>query len=289
LRAYETSVTTPTGTTVETHPGKTLWDWMDLLLVPSILALGGLWFNRQERTAERERADERRREDALQNYLDQMTVLLIDKKLRTSEREEKRDIARTRTLTVLRELDRVRKGMLVQFLTESDLIKTESPVVYLGSADLSGANLSGVSLSGANLERAVLRGADLIAAVIDPATQLDRKWHLVWQIVNGEASLGTLAKADLSGANLSGADLIKANLGGADLTDADLRRAKLTGADLRGADLRGADLREAYLFRVDLREADLRGADLRGAEYSEATIWPDGFNPEAAGAEKNQF
>lgn len=85
---------------------RTLWHWMDLLLVPAILALGALWFNRQERKAEREIQEQRRqddldiqerrtqtereiardrqRENALQMYLDCMTELLLKENLRTS-------------------------------------------------------------------------------------------------------------------------------------------------------------------------------------------------------------
>lgn len=46
--------------TYETQPGKTLWDWMGLLLVPAILAGGAWWFNRQERKAERQTQEQRR-------------------------------------------------------------------------------------------------------------------------------------------------------------------------------------------------------------------------------------
>ena len=45
--------------------------------------------------------------------------------------------------------------------------------------------------------------------------------------------------------------------------------------DLRGADLSGANLSRADLIR----------ADLRGAKYSADTTWPNGCDPEAAGAE----
>ena len=65
--------------------------------------------------------------------------------------------------------------------------------------------------------------------------------------------------------------------------DADLRGADLRGADLWAADLRGADLWGADLWGVDLRGVDLRGANLRGARANGRTVWPDGFDPKAAG------
>ena len=74
---------------------------------------------------------------------------------------------------------------------------------------------------------------------------------------------------------------------------ADLRRADLFGADLEGVDLSGADLNEANLYEADLSGADLSGADLGGALLSgvnligaranKNTVWPEGFDPVAAG------
>jgi uncharacterized protein YjbI with pentapeptide repeats len=49
------------------------------------------------------------------------------------------------------------------------------------------------------------------------------------------------------------------------------------------ADLTGANLENAYLEEADLSGADLTGADLRQAEANQDTIWPEGFDPEAAG------
>ena len=75
----------------------------------------------------------------------------------------------------------------------------------------------------------------------------------------------------LAGIDLSGANLLAANLSGASLILANLSGANLNVANLRGANLSGANL---------------SGAFLGGATYDDATIWPDGFNPVAAGAVK---
>jgi hypothetical protein len=70
------------------------------------------------------------------------------------------------------------------------------------------------------------------------------------------------------------------NLNNADLSGADLRRAYLRRAYLAEADLAGADLTEANLLWARLRGAK---ADEEGAKADEDTIWPEGFDPEAAG------
>jgi hypothetical protein len=125
-----------------------LWDWLELLIVPAVLAGGGLWFNAQQRDREQQIATQRAQDEALQAYLDQMSDLLIPTKDQPSLYDEPspdslRAVART--LTVLPRLDGVRKGRVMQFLSESRLmgkIRPESrPALDLSGADLSGADL----------------------------------------------------------------------------------------------------------------------------------------------------
>ncbi len=108
--------------------GKTLWDWLQLLIIPAVLAIGGYLFtftiSRNERKAadthnqtEREIAQDNQREAALQEYIDKMSELLLHEKLRESQPgDEVRKIARVRTLTVLPRLDGERKRSVLQFL-----------------------------------------------------------------------------------------------------------------------------------------------------------------------------
>lgn len=119
---------------------------------------------------------------------------------------------------------------------------------------------------------------------------------------------GALDDVDLHRAGLHGCDLSGRDLSGRDLRRADLRSARfegtvLAGADLRYANLRHADLHRSSLAAARLLEADLGGADLRGADLSgaqhlamallrgaiadAATIWPEGFDPVAAGVRRS--
>jgi hypothetical protein len=70
--------------------GKTVWDFLQLLIVPLVLAVIGLWFatqqdarqqqfENQRSDAERKFADQRAQDEALQAYLDQMSQLLLDR------------------------------------------------------------------------------------------------------------------------------------------------------------------------------------------------------------------
>ena len=239
------------------QPRKTLWDWLQLFIVPLALAAIGLWFATQQDFRQQKIEEQRAQDAALQAYLDQMSQLMLDGGLlRGSEggNEEVRTLARARTLTVLARLDSRRKVSVVQFLYEASLIEKDQPVVSLSDVVLRDADLSKVVLSGANLGGADLRGADLGGAILHDA----------------DLSGADLRGADLSDAHLSGAILHDAELHDADLRDADLRGADLSAAELiranmSGAKLGGADLREAYLTDAKLGGADLREADLTDA------------------------
>lgn len=112
---------------------KTLWDWLDLLIIPAVLALGVLWVNwisqrneqrraDRENQIEREIASERNQETVLQTYLDRMTELLLKENLRNSQPEDEvRTVAKTRTLTILRSLEKERKNTVLGFLVEAEL------------------------------------------------------------------------------------------------------------------------------------------------------------------------
>ncbi len=249
--------------------GKTLWDWLQLLVVPIILAIGGFWLNqlqksREERTTEQRAENERKvaeqhaqteldiaqdnqREAALQEYINKMSELLLDRNLREStEDAEIRIIARVRTLTVLRGLDAFRKANVLQFLHETGLIDKNKRIIDLSGADFSGAHLFGTELSGADLSGTRLFGANL--------------------------SMANLFDANLSAANLMMADLSDANLNGAKLTSAPLLKADLTRATLKGAKLSGATLLEANLSMTNLSTANLSGAHLKGAYLDQANL-----------------
>ena len=285
-----TTTSTNHGTTTVTvkPPAKTLWDLLQLLIVPVVLAIAGFWLNQIQKDREQRAADERaetereialdnQRETALQEYLDSISELLLHEKLRESEAEDEvRKIARVRTLTVLPRLDPIRKGSVLQFLEECGLIDSGNPIIDLNRADLSRVQLykpwlNEVDLHETNLSEADLYEADLLGANLSKADLYGA--HLVGAIL-----YVNLKEAKLFGADLHRAELGEANLSGADLSEADLHRTSLREADLSGATMRAAnlseaDLREANLQGTILNAADLRRAKLADADLGEATLF----------------
>jgi len=76
-----TTGTSPATVTITSQyqPGKTLWDWLQLLIIPLALAVIALWFNRLERKNEQALTSENQQEAVLQSYFDHMSEFLIKK------------------------------------------------------------------------------------------------------------------------------------------------------------------------------------------------------------------
>ncbi|MGR8979748.1 MAG: pentapeptide repeat-containing protein [Gammaproteobacteria bacterium] len=205
----------------EVPRGVTIWDWLQILVVPFILAFGAVWLNSLQKQREEKREAEHIQDSTLHAYFDQMTQLLLHEGLQKCELDaEVRMVARARTLTVLRLLEGVRKAIVVRFLWEAGLIQKDSSAALFELATLSGINLSNTHLIEANL-----RGAHLI-------------------------------HTDLTGAFLNDADL-----SGADLTGADLRKAILLNTKFNNAYYADKNTpKEVYalVYRGDLIEVDPR-------------------------------
>jgi hypothetical protein len=127
----------------DVRPAKTLWDWLKLLVVPPVLAIGGYLFTRSENRATQAAAERRAQDESLQAYLDQMSAMLIPSKDQASlykayPGDSLSSVAWARTLTVLPRLDGDRKGRVVQFLYESGLIAKGRSILDLGGPTCSG-------------------------------------------------------------------------------------------------------------------------------------------------------
>jgi len=227
--------------------GKTLWDWMSLLLVPLLVGIGTIVVTaqqtdaqnalsqqlhnldqrqhasdqsiaEQQHTSDQNIAQQARYDGLLKNYRDGIDTLLLTSGLRTAPLgSDVRRIAHSRTLDVLRQVDASRKGAVVTYLADLGLVQ---------------------------------------GGYFDTTA----KWHIVVPAIS-------LYRADLLNADLTITDLR-----GADLTGANLYRATPRGANLTNVNLTNVNLRGADLYRADLLNANLTNTDLRGANLTRANL-----------------
>jgi hypothetical protein len=253
----------------EKIPAKTLWDWMQLFIIPFVLAVGGYFFRITETNVEHELAERRAQESALDDYLNQISELLRHKEFHASSPNSiASHLARTRTITVVRRLDGRHNEIIFQFLQEGLFLAPTTNVepelvTHLRQkpkliVDLNGADLRGANLYGANLKNIRISGADLSKADLSDADLSD-----------ADLSITNLRMTKMVKAKLSNAFLHRANLSFSNLDKADLSGALLFMADLTGANLSGANLSYANLTGAFLDKADLRGANLIHATFSD--------------------
>ncbi len=275
---------------------KTLWHWLDLLIIPLVLAAGALWFRRldEETRRARERADaktaafieeQRVQEAALEAYLDCMSDLLLEKDpgLRGSVPGDPiRNMAQIRTITALRRLDASRRNQVLVFLRDARLLDTPftsekriskatnedgitEEIALLQGAKMIGIDFSDTDLSGINLERAYLSKSNLSGSNLYSANLSGAK--LIEATLSGAKLLtANVSKAFMDKIDLSLADLSMTDIGYSSLSEANLQRSNMnmtnfTGADLSKADFREANMADAYLTDACVEETDFRGVE----------------------------
>jgi uncharacterized protein YjbI with pentapeptide repeats len=200
---------------------------MSVAFIPVIGALTiaavGYLFNIKQREREEAVQSLRAQDEALQQYLDQMSDLLVNQNLRYEPEGSKpkwyekytregsdifrpkgsiRDLAQARTIAVLLSLDKDHKRRPLKLVHELGLINKGNWVLELRNAGLDGADLSELTLHDAYLKCVDLRIADLKGADLEGCD---------------------LTLADLRGANLWRADLQGANLAQANFLPHDER------------------------------------------------------------------
>ena len=207
----------PKSDSQEIQPRKTLWDWLQLLIVPLALALiVVVWSTAQEderqqqieaqrAEAQRQVVEQQAQDEALEAYLHVMKDLLLEQDLRDSGPDSNaRAVASVQTSLILDRVDARRKTAVLRLLTDSHLIDADAPLIETSTLALQAANAKGMDLSDTDLSRASLHYANL-------------------------------TRADLSDANLSETLLVRAELSGANLNGANLNGANLSDASLDGA------------------------------------------------------
>jgi uncharacterized protein YjbI with pentapeptide repeats len=266
-----------------------LWEWVGVLIIPIVLAAGAALLTNAQAQREITSTHLRAQDEALQQYLDQVSSLLVERE----KPEEPLDsalfskLAQARTLALLLKLDRDRKRQPLKLIAQLALISRDNPLLSLKSAGLNDADLHEVTLLDVSLREADLRRADLTGANL-------RRSDLTWADLRGaDLTRAVLTDASLAHANLLPYDRLNPAqlnaphlLNGSDpshidkssrLTPATFNGRHLTLTELDEADLQRADLRGAFMYKTNLGRANLSGAvlsdaDLRGADLSGAVL-----------------
>ena len=195
-----------------------------------------------------------------------ITVIVIDELVGYRNRLESKQEIFEKIESPVRDVAVESMRLIQKYGWLDEIVKLDKlQFAHLEGANLRYANLSKANLREAHLERAKLKGANLKKANLHDAN---------------------LEEASLTEANLEEASLTEANMRGTKLKGANLKNANLSYANLQGVDLSDANLQGTNLAWANLQMAYLYTANLQDARYNIFTIFPDGFDPVAAGAIK---
>jgi len=229
---------------------KTLWDWMELVLSPLIIALIAFWFNARDNYLKQERNIDEQRELALQSYLEKVTSEFL-----TSGdliEPEKNLFIKTKTLSTLRVLDGIRKGYLIKFLYESSLIRDRDSNEILYNADLTEIVLNHAQLFEINLSNTLLVRSNFEDTFLRATNFSD---------------------SDCFRANFKISNLRAANFQNAVLEEADFQSSILDYSNLSNVSLKKGNFKNAQLFSTNLRSARLSGANFTNAVLNDSCFF----------------
>ncbi|MEM8862132.1 MAG: pentapeptide repeat-containing protein, partial [Chloroflexota bacterium] len=198
---------------------KTLWDWLELLIIPLAIASFSLFQSKAENDKRRDQYEEtkrieidRERQEIFEHYLTQINQLS-----RRDEGERTHaDLldARIQTITTITQLDARRNRLILKYLREYELLQvsdTDSHKISLQNADFSFAELDGANFDTIYLRESVFDNASLNGATFNSS-----------RLVGAKFNDAKLTKAHFNDAKLDAAKFIEANLTGAYFVFADL-------------------------------------------------------------------
>jgi len=248
----------------EIRPAKTAWDWLQLAVVPAMLAVIAIGFNEAQSNSDQARqarqfardqevAAAARMDATLDAYFVDMNRLVLDRHLLTSKSESPvRHVAHSLTLTALHRLDGVRKGAVLRYLAEGQLVTgtpcSKSDCVETGPVSLAGADLRNADLRHAQLLYLDLSGADFRGALFDSS------------VLEGTS----LVVADVRGASFRAAEIDGSTFGEADLSRAVFDRAILADDQ--------PDPTSPRFLQTSFENACLNGTRFVGATFMAAGV-----------------
>ncbi len=233
---------------------KKLWDIIEIVIIPVFLALIAIWFNYQTNRNSNRISNNQTQDSTLEKYLDYLSNILTTEEYLNPKKN--RQLLRAKTLTALQRLNGERKGILIRYLYNLDLINIVDQVIDLSGSDLNDIDLSGCDHSG-NKDRTLLSYLSLFEA----------------SFIGAEMRKADFSEAKISRSKFMFSDLSNSNFKDAHLMDADFSCATLKNVNFKNASLLGANLSKT---------TGLTKRQLRKAKTLKAAILPDylGLNNE---------
>lgn len=268
--------TNPNGKAPNTTPGKsdepsrkTLFDWTQAILLPSILFLLGAAFTWSQFAITNKRQDS----DSAHKDSETKATVLTDYAKSISELLTKNNLGEPVDINP----------------KNAKLVDTNPKNAKVVDTNPENAKVAANGLTFIALRR--LNAPDELTRKNYPDVDKgELKGYLIRYLYDSKLIAGSdsmrivnLSGADITNVVLDNAPLPKINLTGAWLKDGSFKKANLNGASLSRANLVNADFTNTDLRNANLSDANLSDAKLRGACYVEGQNFPRDFRPDKVG------
>lgn len=254
--------------------GKSLWDWLELLVVPASLAFLFWTLENREDKVSREISIDQFRENLLNEYFNTMGRLENQGYFNLTQADENsgikpqpsENIGWFRTVSITQHLDPKRKRLVLEFLYYSNLLFHHGYHINLLGSNFSNGDYERIFLNSTNLCEVNFENSNFYKAHLDNA--LFRASNLK----NTDFRQSTLIGADFSGADLSGAkfdDAFIPNTNFSNLTD------------LTNVSFNNASIQRCNFFNSLLDENQLKNAkSLAGTLLPDGSLYDGRYNLE---------
>ncbi|MEM6255724.1 MAG: pentapeptide repeat-containing protein [Cyanobacteria bacterium P01_D01_bin.156] len=253
------------------------WSLVSVIGVPLALLL----VSHEIEQANEATAQNTREAESIDAYVDSVGELLLNIDIEQADPSKIERLIRSKTLLVTRQINPNRKGQVVRFLYDQELIFSEQEVQRRQQEI---TNAQSLQQTTERLEEVPPQELAESQSPQKTTEEIEDTFHQV--NLGGLDLVGVnLNSAFIPGINLANTTMQKANLSNtnlvrADFTGADLNRADLSGADLSSATLDGSNLANAVFTDDTTSQAVCEKYSLlKEGESTCPTIFPDGFDP----------
>jgi uncharacterized protein YjbI with pentapeptide repeats len=284
---------------------KTLWDWLELLIIPAALGIGAATFQYLENNKERNLRDELNQQRIFDDYIEEVSEKLSQyTRDELINNEKMRLLLSANTAFTLNRLTVSRRTAILQFLHQAELItlsrfsrrnieeqKAVTSVIKLKNATLHDIDLSligkyefiyDINLSETNLRKANMNNTRISRCFFQEAELTEANFQDSEINTKCRFNKANMKKANLRNTKITGASFLACRLREVDLRrthikevyfgDADLTRAMLQDSIIIDTDFRRADCTEAKFIGADMENAHLQETIFKSADLSRANL-----------------
>jgi uncharacterized protein YjbI with pentapeptide repeats len=246
--------------------GKTVWDVLDLLIVPISLVLFTTFITRRDTV-----------EINIQDYMDFIFEKIRDVDLTNNKVIQRiQPVLQIKTDLIFTKLHQSQYEQVLQFLSSMKLLgydSNKSPVIFLPSLNLENVSVSNLYLLEQNMFYSSFNNCDFIDADFSK-TNFTLATFQNCSLIKGNFSESFFQNTNFKNNRLALSLFYKSDLSEINFSWSDLTRAKFSKTCLIKV-----NFSHCVLYNTKFENSIFENVVFKNTKYNQNTIWPQGFNP----------